>query len=324
MRAFLTGMILVAGLAACGDDETGTGGSGSGSGGGTTGTTSSGATTTATSSSAGTGGEGTGGGAGGEAPIDVEVRFGARVGDEDAACDADYDLGVDGGVTELADLRFYVHDVRLVTSDGDEVALELEQDGLWQVENVAMIDFEDGSGACENGNPGLNDLVRGTAPAGDYVGLKVRLGVPVELNHADVTSSPAPLDDTFLFWSWGFGHIFLSAMTSSTPDGSKAPNVHTVHVGSTGCVGDPELDEEVSCASPNRPELSFAAFDFANDLVVLDVGALLEESNLGTDVGCHSFPDTPACVAPFTSLGLDYATGDETPETMTAFRVEAQ
>jgi len=57
---------------------------------------------------------------------------------------------------------------------------------------------------------------------------------------------------------------------------------------------------------------------------VLDAATLLESSHLGTEVGCHSFPDTPACVAPFDALGLDYATGETTPETQAVFRAVAQ
>jgi uncharacterized repeat protein (TIGR04052 family) len=318
MRSFVLACAPVAlCLLACSDDDaTGSGGSPTSSA--TTVNPTVGSTTTSSSmstSSTGTGGEG------GAAPLDVTIQFRAVVGDEDLACETDYPgLGAEGGTTQVSDFRFYVHDVRLVTSDDTEVPVELEQDGTWQVDNVALVDFENAAGACAGGTTQTRDVITGTVPAGDYTGIRFRVGVPAELNHEDVTTSPSPLNLTALFWSWGMGHIHLSAVTSTTNGGPA--NQHFVHLGSTGCTGDPEQGQMVTCTTPNRPEFSFDGFNPATSVIVADLAELVAASNLATEIGCHSFPDTPACTEPFDRLGIDYATGQMTPATQVFFRVE--
>lgn len=309
-------------IAACGDDTSDSGGhGGEHSHGGET-ADGGGASDGAGGQGGAEGGGGQGGQGGGE-PISVDLQFAARVGSEDAACGTVYtDLGADAGNVELADLRFYVHDIRLVDAAGEETPVELDQDGVWQVENVALLDFEDGTGDCADGTPELNSVVHGTVPSGEYVGVRYRLGVPFELNHENVATSPSPLNISTLFWEWAFGHIFFSTITSMTTGKGPEANPHFVHLGSTGCTGDPALGEEVSCSNPNRPAFAFdTGFDLTQSTIVLDIQPLLAESNLGTEIGCHSFPDTPACTAPFEALGIDYATGELT-DTQSIFSIE--
>jgi len=77
----------------------------------------------------------------------VTLTFDGRVGGEPFECGGSYDgVGSTDTTLEARDLRFYVHDVRLVRADGTEVPVSLEQDGMFQVEDVALLDFEDGSG----------------------------------------------------------------------------------------------------------------------------------------------------------------------------------
>jgi hypothetical protein len=87
-------------------------------------------------------------------------------------------------------------------------------------------------------------------------------------------------------------------------------------------MGDPQLGEIVSCQNPNRPELSFDTFDPGRSVVVADVAELVLNSNLVSELGCHSFPGADACIEPFEYLGIDYATGAMTPATQSFFRVE--
>ncbi|NUP09669.1 MAG: metallo-mystery pair system four-Cys motif protein [Polyangiaceae bacterium] len=319
-----SGLALVAAIG-CGDDSS-TGASGGGGSGGDAsgGAPSGGAPAGGGGSDDGGGGQvtGGGGGGGGAEPLDVEIPFEVRVGALPAECGQNYEtLGAEPADVELSDLRFYIHDVRLVDAEGTEVPVVLAQDGTWQHENVALLDFEDAVGACEGGTAELNQRIRGTVPAGDYQGIAFRVGVPFELNHEDVATSPSPLNVTTLFWTWGFGHVFFSVITSATPIKGGDANQHFVHLGSTGCTGDPELGEVVSCTSPNRPAFSFDGFDPTTSSVVLNLEPLLVDSHLSTEVGCHSFPDTPACVTPFAAFGIDYATGELTPD-QTIFSVE--
>ncbi len=82
------------------------------------------------------------------------------------------------------------------------VVVALEQDGVWQHEDVALLDFENKAGACANGTVELNTSVRGTVPAGTRSsGLRFKLGVPFALNHANAATAPSPLNLTAMFWN---------------------------------------------------------------------------------------------------------------------------
>ncbi|HEY3499144.1 MAG TPA: MbnP family copper-binding protein, partial [Polyangiaceae bacterium] len=117
------------------------------------------------------------------------IDFSAVVGAEPFDCSGVYtNVGADDSSIRPVDFKFYVHDVRLLDESGTPVAAALEQDGLWQYENVALLDFEDDTGLCANGTAATNSLIRGRVPAGKYRGIAFRLGVPFELNHADLTA----------------------------------------------------------------------------------------------------------------------------------------
>lgn len=324
-------MLALASVAAgCGDDDgnhhAGTGGTGG----------------------AGTGGAGTGGGGtGGDldagnmdasgpdgGPGVYTINFRAVVGDEAFACGTHYnDLGTPGRTATPVDFRFYVQDVRLVRSDATEVPLALAQNE-WQHQNVALIDFEDGAGACEDGDALTNMVITGTAPAGDYVGLKLSVGVPTELNHADLSTAPAPLNKSGLFWGWNMGHIFFAAVSRSMQPhaadggddadaGSPHGGDHVTHIGATGCNGDPAGggDPVTSCAKPNRAQISFAEFDNSADAVVVDFAAVKRGSDVMMGGPCHSFT-ADTCNTPFANLGIDFATGGPTTTMQTVFRKE--
>jgi hypothetical protein len=99
----------------------------------------------------------------------------------------------------------------LTTADGKAIPVQLDQDGLWQYKNLAMLDFEDGTSSCSNGNAGMHKQVTGTVPAGSYTGLRFTVGVPFELDHIYAASAPSPLNMTAMFWSWQGGYKFVKA-----------------------------------------------------------------------------------------------------------------
>ncbi|AKF04835.1 MbnP family copper-binding protein [Sandaracinus amylolyticus] len=250
-------------------------------------------------------------------PRDVVVRFVPRVGSEAFDCESTYTMGSPAVLASPVDFRFYVHDVRLVDARGEEVALAMSEDDFQHM-GVALIDFEDATGTCDSGDAETRDTIRGTVPAGDYVGLRFRIGVPFALNHADLTSLPSPLNRTSLFWSWRGGHLFFSGVTRTAGD---APNTHFTHVGSTMCSGDPAMGMPVTgCARPNRPSIDLDGFDPESDAIIVDLAEVKADVDVATGAGCHSFTD--ACAFPFDALGLNWSTGSETPSTQTVFRVE--
>ncbi|WP_437941082.1 MbnP family protein [Sorangium sp. So ce341] len=95
----------------------------------------------------------------GEGDEDVVLKtfalsFAAKVGDEPFSCTTTFDgVGTTRSAVKPLDFRMYVYDVRLVRDDGSEEPLSLEQDGIWQRDEVAFLDFEDGTGTCETGSP---------------------------------------------------------------------------------------------------------------------------------------------------------------------------
>ena len=95
----------------------------------------------------------------------ISLAFAATVGDEPFVCGQTFTgLGAsaDQSLT-IRDARMYVHNVRLVTREGDEVALRLDEDAF-QHDGLAYIDFADsGIAGCE-GNPETRLVINGTAP----------------------------------------------------------------------------------------------------------------------------------------------------------------
>ena len=141
-----------------------------------------------------------------EITLDFAGEFGGRPFDCDRPVEG---VGSDATTVDVGDYRLYVSDVRLIAADGSAVPLSLEQDGRWQFANVALLDFENGSGRCTNGTAETNASVRGSVPPGDYTGVAFEVGVPFALNHADPTLAASPLNLTAMFWSWRGGYRFL-------------------------------------------------------------------------------------------------------------------
>jgi uncharacterized repeat protein (TIGR04052 family) len=290
-------------LMACGGGGGETGGGGSTS---TTTTTGTGGetTTTTTTTSSSTTTTSTG-------PVDVQIGFEARVGDKAFSCADTYDgLGTGATQARLVDFRFYVHDVRLIDGGGAEVPVTLKQDGLWQYQDVALLDFEDKGGACDNGTVETNHVVVGTVPAGTYKGVAFKLGVPDTINHADVAVAASPLNLSGMFWNWQGGYKFVRVDAMPTDPTLATFNMH---LGSTGCTGDPAMGDQVTCSRPNIADVVFDAFDAKSQKIVFDYAALVASSDIGADAGgapgCMSGNMDPECGPIFTALGLDLATG---------------
>lgn len=255
----------------------------------------------------------------------VRVRFAAVVGDAPASCGTKYEgIGTTNSAIAFSDFRFYVSRVRLIKADGSETPVALTQDGLWQVDDVALLDFENGTAACANGTEQTRDVIEGQVSAGSYVGLAFDLGLPFEKNHKEATLQPSPLNLSRLFWSWNAGYKFMRMDIRTTGQ----PKGWMLHLGSGGCVptGSPVTVPE-SCRFPNLPRVTLGTFDPAVDVIELDVKKLLAENDVDantpkTAVGCMSSQSDPECAALFKQLGL--AWGDVKAAPQTFFRVRAR
>jgi len=266
----------------------------------------------------------------------VDIAFAAVAGDTPVACGtAITGLGTTGQAAQLKDLRFYVSDVTLTRADGRSVPLKLEKNSTFRLTRgksaVTLIDLENGTGACaEDGTKATNAHLRGTVPAGKYTGVRWTVGVPSTLNHTDLAAAPAPLNLTAMGWSWQVGRKFLKIET--------ADPTFMVHVGSTGCTGNPAKAGDMKCTSSNRAGVRFKKFDLARQRVAVDVKALLAGTDLGggmsmramdmggMDMGaaCMSGPGEMNCGPVFGALGLAWndtsGGGSASPSKQTVFR----
>ena len=245
----------------------------------------------------------------------------------------------------MSDLRFYVSNVKLVKADGSTTALVLDANDNFNAtkggDTVTLIDLEDKTGTCV-GTTATNSTIKGTVPAGDYVGVKMTLGVPLAMNHtdhtADLSVTPAVINNAVhpgMAWSWAAGRKFTkievmdAGLASEPAQPTWTAPVFMVHLGSTGCTLSQASSQDTAdtCARPNRVDyITFSQFDPATQQIALDVRALLAGNdatkNGGGAAGCMSGQTDPECPALFTNLGLDNDTGKaKTGLTQTVFKV---
>lgn len=252
----------------------------------------------------------------------VEIVFSLSAGEQPIDChSAPVTLGRGAGTpVRLRDARLYLHDLALVRADGQAVAVR-PPPSAWQTLGVVLIDFESGDGSCSGGSPATNTRLQGEVPAGDYTGLRFRVGVPlhgvdaqgrdVVLNHGNPDRSEPPLDSHAMAWSWQGGRKFMKVEVAPEGGVHRAQDVvrvWTLHLGSTACKGNPVAGEGVSCANANRFDVALAPFDASRQRVDLDLAALYAGSDLAADAGgasgCMSAPDDPECAPLFARLGL--------------------
>ncbi len=252
----------------------------------------------------------------------VTVRFAAQVAGQPFACGQSYTgIGTTRSTITPSDFRFYVSEVHLIDRTGRAVPVALAQDGAWQLDNLALLDFENGSGPCRNGTAATNATVRGTVPSGTYTGLRFTLGVPFARNHGDPTTAPSPLNLTAMFWNWQGGYKFIKfdtatsgqAATVAPPDPRGGGNASgfSVHLGSTVCASGSRTEAPSACRNPNRVTVQFDRFDAATQTVVADIAAVLAGANVdvnapNTSPGCMSFLDDADCPPVMGALGLAY------------------
>ncbi|MFN8121593.1 MAG: metallo-mystery pair system four-Cys motif protein [Thermoleophilia bacterium] len=247
-------------------------------------------------------------------------------------------LGTTAATAQLKDLRFYVSNVRMVRKNGTSVLLTLAAKKGYVISQggnrLTMIDLENGTGSCDQGDAALNSVIKGTVPHGDYVGMRFYLGVPFPMNHSDTVGAPAPLDLTAMTWSWQAGRKFakIEVTDPAGAAGTWASKTFNMHLGSTGCLGNPATGGTSNCLASNRVTVKFAKFNPAKQKVAVDIGALLAGNNVTVNqagaTGCMSGGTDPECGPVFGALGLDWkadGTGNGVSSgTQTLFRAIAR
>jgi uncharacterized repeat protein (TIGR04052 family) len=248
------------------------------------------------------------------------VEFHAQVNGRDFTCGATYsNVGVgQPGTYQITDWRFYVHDVELVKADGSRQALELDQDGVWQYQKVALLDLRRD---CGGGALPTNAVVAGTIANDPYTGICFKVGIPYELNHVNDATAPSPLNSSGMLWNWRGGRKFIRI--DGVGDPANLKQAFHIHLGSTECPGsNPNAPPTAACGYPNIAEFCLDNFDVDQDHLVMDIGKALEASNVAVDTpntapGCMSGNSDPECIPIMPRLNLDFtyvAGAGATPE----------
>ena len=263
---------------------------------------------------------------------EVAIAFAAVAGTEAIDCATTYTLGSANTEVTLEDFRFYLHDLRLITDSGEEVAVTLAQND-WQNGDIALVDFQDQADKCSGDSKSIHTIVSGTVPnqGQSFTGVSFVIGVPAASNHRLSSAQPSPLNVTSLFWAWQSGYKFMRLDVAPVGGGDNQATGNTftawnIHLGSTGCSGDPQSGDTVTCTNNNRPRITLDNFDLNSQQVQVNYGALVANSNLslnqGGAPGCMSGVDDPECNDLFTALGLNLASGENDDNlTQTVFSV---
>lgn len=240
-------------------------------------------------------------------------------------CSSDLTLGSANTVGKIKDLRFYVSSVSLIDSNGNYAPVLMTENSN-QGRNVALLDFEDSTGNCTaNASSGTYTGIVGKVAPGTYVGVAFTVGVPVlsadgsgtsiPLNHSyyaqaldngSTKATPLPLQSSAMSWAWQSGRKF-SKIEFTANTGAVTT---MVHLGSTGCKGDPIQGNITNCSSPNRAFFKFSTgFDASTQKVALDLGALFAGLDLTASKTWMSAKGVGTPQYFFDKFALDMVTG---------------
>ena len=251
-----------------------------------------------------------------------KIAFAPLVAGAPFSCTGSYpNIGTTKSTVAPQDFRMYVHAVSLVDKSGKTQPLTLVQDGTWQRDDVALLDFEDGTGTCMTASPATNFTVTGTAPAGDYSGVQFTVGLPSDHDHLAAATAAAPLNQPAMWWSWLGGYRYLKLDLQTTGNAT-----YFFHLGAEDCTG--ASMTTIDCKYPNLATITLSGFAPDKNKIGIDLATLLADSNVDEQPdqmttftpGCMSDPGDTQCPAPFARLGLAFEDMG-TPGKQTAFTV---
>lgn len=252
----------------------------------------------------------------------VAIKFAAQMNGANFACGQTY-TGIGTGPHDfiINDFRMYIHGMHIHDAlTGEEHAVVLEQDGVWQLDDVAMLDFEDATNGC-TGTAETHTEVSGTVTVPATVDLAAaelcfEVGVPEDKNHIDEATAASPLNASGMLWAWKIGRKYVRIDGMGDPTG--AANPFNLHLGAQGCpAGSATAPPATACTVPNSFKVCIANFDVVNSVVAVDPAPVLEGNDVSVNLdggatakpGCQSFIDDNDCEEVMPRLGLDYAYG---------------
>jgi uncharacterized repeat protein (TIGR04052 family) len=212
------------------------------------------------------------------------------------ATQAEVHFGIAGGENATVhSLQFYVHAIELIDEHGRPMPFRLAAAAPWQNARVALIDLAGDSTTARHAS------IRGSVEGGatSYSGIRLTVGVPFDLNHANPLAAAAPLDRGEMFWNWQSGHKFLRA------DLAVAGHEWALHLGSTGCSSASALRPPAQpCAQPNEMRIELRG-DPLRGIVRLRLDSLLAAARSANYVACTGdYLVDPACRDAYAATGL--------------------
>lgn len=212
------------------------------------------------------------------------------------ATQAEVHFGIVAGEhATVRSLQFYVHAIELLDEHGKPHPFRFAAAAPWQNERVALIDLAGDSATARHAR--VQGSVEG--PAAAYSGIRLTVGVPFELNHANPLAAAAPLDRGEMFWNWQSGHKFLRA------DLAVAGHEWAFHIGSTGCSSASALRPPAQlCAQPNEMRIELKG-DPLHGVVRLRLDSLIAAAQSANYVVCTGdYQVDPACRDAYAATGL--------------------
>jgi len=203
-----------------------------------------------------------------EPQVPLRVKFIPSYGGERIGCERPASDG-----TALTDLKFFVHDLEVRDEDGVWHSASLAPQSPWQLENLALIDLENGMGSCRNGSAEQYTELDARVSVSEVTGIRFVVGVPFDQNHINPDTAAPPLTYTLMHWHWRAGYKFIRAGVS------RGDKNAFVHFGSTECEG--TIGNISGCAQPNRTAVELVDFDPSHHPVFVDVAALFGKELLG-------------------------------------------
>jgi len=238
----------------------------------------------------------------------------------------------------LQNLSLFVHDVKLIKSDGSRVSVSLEANSNQDGSNgVVLFRFtKAGTGSCNGATSTYTSLRMKNIAEETYNGIEFTVGIPWSKNHLNANIESAPYNDTTTFWSWAGGYKFITAEVKSN---NGAGNVGLFHLGSTnnGTAGTACDSVTAStgtappasqCTFQNRSTVTLtkANFNPSADRIAIDIQALFNGIDISAAAkNCMSgrsgmMGGADNCQQFFTNIGVNWLDGSSAGA-QTAFKI---
>ncbi len=248
-----------------------------------------------------------------EGTANYEIQFRAAVDGRALTCGHQIDgIGEARISVSLVDFRFTVSNVELIRYDGKIFPLALEQDGIWQIGKVANLDLEDASGSCVQGTPVTRREVRGSAPKGNYRGVRFILGGPDGVNPADPAITPLLNAGRVQQEEEGNHHALRIELATVVAGDGAAPltsqATRTVfRILRRACP--PNTDSGAQCGADGAIQVTLNDVQPNRHVVIAEIGGLISESIVGQDASsrtrvCEPTSVDSTCVEALQRLGF--------------------